>query len=128
MTTVEEDRTRARVHGLLAKLRHAETDYRRSHARFHEVITELDQERVAAGLGATAGLLADALNLSKTEAKTRVEPAGLLTPRRIAGAFRRGGQKRITDIAVPNEGGRWQSIGKYFGQERLRSRLRMVFE
>ena len=60
MTTVEEDRTQARMHGLPAKLRHAETDYRRSYARVLEVITELDQERAGAvaGFGATAGSLA----------------------------------------------------------------------
>ncbi len=71
------------MHGLLAMLRDAETDFRRSYARVLDVVTELEQERTAAvaGFGTTAGLLAGVLNLSKTEAKARVEQAGLLTPR-----------------------------------------------
>jgi len=83
VTTVEEDRTQARMHGLLAMLRDAETDFRRSYARALEVVTELERERTAAvaGFGTTAGLLAGVLNLSKSAAKARVEQAGLLTPR-----------------------------------------------
>ncbi|MGH3784433.1 MAG: DUF222 domain-containing protein [Pseudonocardiaceae bacterium] len=45
MTTVEEDRTQARIHGLLATLRDAETDFRRSYARVLDVVAELEQEK-----------------------------------------------------------------------------------
>ncbi|MGH3781805.1 MAG: hypothetical protein ACRDRO_14585 [Pseudonocardiaceae bacterium] len=60
MTTVEEDRTQAHIHGPLAMLRDAETDFRRSYARVLNVVTELEQERTAAvaGFGTTTGLLA----------------------------------------------------------------------
>ncbi|MGH3825994.1 MAG: DUF222 domain-containing protein [Pseudonocardiaceae bacterium] len=80
---VEEDRTQAHIHGLLQVLREAETDFRRSYARVLSVVAELDSEKAGAiaGFGTTARLLAGVLNLSKIEAKTRAEQAGLLTPR-----------------------------------------------
>lgn len=81
--TVEEDRTQARVGGLLEMLRDAETDFRRSYARVLDVVAELEQKAGAvSGFGTTARLLTGVLNLSKSEAKTRAEQAGLLTPRR----------------------------------------------
>ena len=81
---VEEDRTQARIDGLLQVLRDAESDFRRSYARVLDVVAELEAERAGAvaGFGTTARLLAGVLNLSKSEAKTRAEQAGLLTPRR----------------------------------------------
>ena len=84
MTMVEEDRTQARVDGLLAVLRAAEADLRRSYARVLEVVAELDAERAGAvaGFGTTARLLSGVLNLSKGEAKARADQAGLLIPRR----------------------------------------------
>ncbi|MDQ4011558.1 MAG: HNH endonuclease [Actinomycetota bacterium] len=83
MTTVEEDRTQARIDGLLEALRDAEADFRRSYARVLHVVAELDAEKAGAvtGFGTTARLLAGVLNLSKGEAKARAEQAGLLTPR-----------------------------------------------
>lgn len=83
MTTVEEDRTQARIDGLLQVLRDAEADFRRSYARVLDVVAELDAERAGAvaGFGTTARLLAGVLNLSKGEAKARAEQAGLLAPR-----------------------------------------------
>ncbi|MGH3802511.1 MAG: hypothetical protein ACRDTD_20790, partial [Pseudonocardiaceae bacterium] len=71
MTTVEEDRTQARVDGLLEVLRDAEADFRRSYARVLEVVAELDAERAAAvtGFGTTAGCCPGVINLSKGEAK-----------------------------------------------------------
>ncbi len=84
MTTVEEDRTQARIDGLLEMLRDAETDFRRSYARVLDVVAELDAERAGAvaGFGTTARLLAGVLNLPKGEAKARADQAQLLTPRR----------------------------------------------
>ncbi|HVE96676.1 MAG TPA: DUF222 domain-containing protein [Pseudonocardiaceae bacterium] len=73
MTTVEE-RTQARIDGLLQVLRDAESDFRRSYARVLDVVAELDAEK--------ARLLAGVLNLSKGEAKARAKQAGLLAPRR----------------------------------------------
>ncbi len=83
LTTVEEDRTQARIDGLLEMLRAAETDFRRSYARVLEVVAEWEEQRAGAvsGFGTTARLLAGVLNLSKGEAKARAEQAGLLTPR-----------------------------------------------
>ncbi|MGH3943493.1 MAG: DUF222 domain-containing protein [Pseudonocardiaceae bacterium] len=83
MTTVE-DRTQARIGGLLEVLREAEADFRRSYARILEVVAELDAENAGAvsGFGTTGRLLAGVLNLSKSDAKTRTEQAGLLSPRR----------------------------------------------
>lgn len=83
VTTVEEDRTQARIHGLLEVLREAEAGFR-SYARALEVVAELDAENTGAvaGFGTTARLLTGVLNLSKGEAKARAEQAGLLTPRR----------------------------------------------
>ena len=84
MATVEEDRTQARIDGLLAVLRDAEAEYRRSYSRVLDVVAELDTERAGAvaGFGTTAQLLAGVLNLSKAEATARAEQAGLLAPRR----------------------------------------------
>ena len=84
MATVEEDRTQARIDGLLAVLRDAEAEYRRSYSQVLDVVVELDTERVGAvaGFGTTAQLLAGVLNLSKAEATARAEQAGLLAPRR----------------------------------------------
>ncbi len=83
MTAAVEDRTQARIDGLLQVLRDAEADLRRSYARMLDVVAELDAERAGAvaGFGTTARLLAGALNLSKGEAKARAEQAGLLAPR-----------------------------------------------
>ena len=84
MATVEEDRTQARIDGLLAVLRDAEAEYRRSYSRVLDVVAESDTERAGAvaGFGTTAQLLAGVLNLSKAEATARAEQAGLLAPRR----------------------------------------------
>ncbi|MGH3963676.1 MAG: DUF222 domain-containing protein [Pseudonocardiaceae bacterium] len=84
MTTVEEDRTQARIDGLLQVLRDAEADFRRSYARVLGVVAELDAERAGAvaGFGTTARLLCGVLNLSQGEGKTRADQAALLTPRR----------------------------------------------
>lgn len=84
MTTVEEDRTQARIDGLLEMLRDAETGFRRSYVRVLEVVAELEEQKAGAvsGFGTTARLLAGVLNLSKGEAKARAEQAELLTPRR----------------------------------------------
>ncbi|MGH3838753.1 MAG: DUF222 domain-containing protein, partial [Pseudonocardiaceae bacterium] len=84
MTTVEEDRTQARVEGLLQVLRDAEADFRRSYARVLGVVAELDAERAGAvaGFGTTARLLCGVLNLSKGEGKARADQAALVTPRR----------------------------------------------
>ncbi len=51
VTTVEEDRTQARVDGLLQVLRDAEADYRRSYARVLDVVAELEEERAGAVAG-----------------------------------------------------------------------------
>lgn len=82
-TTVEEDRTQARIDGLLQALRDAESDFRRSYARVLDVVAELDAEKAGAvaGFGNTARLLAGVLNLTKGEAKVLAEQAGLLAPR-----------------------------------------------
>jgi hypothetical protein len=47
------------MHGLLANLRAAEADFRRSYARVLSVVAELDAERAeaVAGFGSTARLL-----------------------------------------------------------------------
>ncbi len=84
MTTVEQDRTEARIDGLLDALRDAEAGFRRSYFRVLEVVHQLDEENAgaAAGFGTTARLLAGVLNLSQGEARTRVEQAALLTPHR----------------------------------------------
>ena len=84
MTTVEQDRTQTRIDGLLDALRDAEASFRQSYSRVLGVVNQLDEEKVgaAAGFGTTARLLAGVLNLSKGEARTRVEHAALLTPRR----------------------------------------------
>ncbi|MEO7193756.1 MAG: hypothetical protein ABIZ05_02885 [Pseudonocardiaceae bacterium] len=60
MTTMEEDRTQAHIHGLLQVLREAEADFRRSYARILSVVAELDAEKAGAiaGFGTTARLLA----------------------------------------------------------------------
>jgi hypothetical protein len=78
VTTVEEDRVQARIDGLLAVLRDAEADFRRSYARVLEAVAELDAERAGAvtGFGTTARLLSGVLNLSKGEAKARADQAG----------------------------------------------------
>lgn len=83
MITVEEDRTQAHVHGLLQVLRDAETELRRSYARMLDVVAELEAQQAGplTGFGTTARLVAGVLNLSASEAKARVEQAGLLTPR-----------------------------------------------
>jgi hypothetical protein len=84
VTTVVDDRTQARIDGLIQVLRDAETDFRRSYAWVLDVVAELDAERAGAGaeFGTTARLLAGALNLSTGEAQARTEQAGLLAPRR----------------------------------------------
>ncbi|MBV8993895.1 MAG: DUF222 domain-containing protein [Pseudonocardiales bacterium] len=84
MTVLVEDPAEARVHGLLAGLREAEADLRRSYAQVLSMVAELEAENAGAvaGFGSTARLLAGVLNLSKGEAKARVEQAGLLMPRR----------------------------------------------
>jgi hypothetical protein len=71
VTTVEEDRTQARVDGLPQMLRDTESDFRRSYARVLEVVAELDAERAGAvtGFGSTARLLTGVLDLSQGEAK-----------------------------------------------------------
>ena len=84
MTTVEQDRAEARIDGLLNALRDAEADFRQSYSRVLGVVNQLDEEKAGAvaGFGTTARLLAGVLNLSKSEARSRVEHAALLTPRR----------------------------------------------
>jgi hypothetical protein len=84
VTALLADPAETRVHGLLDRLREAEADLRRSYARVLSVVAELDAENAGAvaGFGSTARLLAGVLNLSKGEAKARVEQAGLLIPRR----------------------------------------------
>lgn len=84
MTTVEGDRTQARIEELLETLRAAEADFRRSYSRMLSVVAELVQEKAgaAAGFGTTARLLAGVLNLSRSEARVRVEHSELLTARR----------------------------------------------
>ena len=79
----EQDRAQARIDGLLDALRDAEADFRQSYSRMLDVVGELEEENAgaAAGFGTTARLLAGVLNLSKGEARTRVEHATLLTPR-----------------------------------------------
>jgi hypothetical protein len=83
VTTVEEDRTQAHVHGLLQVLRDAEADFRRCYARMLAVVTELEAQQAGpvTGFGTTAHLVAGVLNLSTSEAKARVEQAQLLTSR-----------------------------------------------
>ncbi|MGH3974997.1 MAG: DUF222 domain-containing protein [Pseudonocardiaceae bacterium] len=80
---VVEDRTQARIDGLLQALRDAEAHVRRSYARMLDVVAELDAEKAGAvaGFGTTARLLAGVLYLSQSEAKARAEHAELLTPR-----------------------------------------------
>jgi hypothetical protein len=72
------------MHGLLTGLREAEADFRRSYARVLSVVAELDAEQAGAvaGFGSTARLLSGVLNLSKGEAKVRVEQADQLMLRR----------------------------------------------
>ena len=84
VTTVGEDLEQARVDGLLGVLRDAEAELRRAYSRMLGVVGELEEENAgaAAGFGTTARLLAGVLNLSRGEAKARVEQAELLTPRR----------------------------------------------
>ena len=84
MTTVEQDRAEARIDGLLNALRDAEADFRQSYSRVLGVVNQLDEEKAGAvaGFGTTARLLAGVLNLPKSEARTRVEHAALLTSRR----------------------------------------------
>jgi hypothetical protein len=84
VTALVEDRSEARIHGLLEELREAEADFRRSYARVLSVVAELDAERAGAvaGFGSTARLLSGVLNLSKGEAKARVDQAEQLIPRR----------------------------------------------
>ena len=67
MTALVEDCAEARMHGLLANLRAAEADFRRSYARVLSVVAELDAERAeaVAGFGSTARLLSGVLNLPK---------------------------------------------------------------
>jgi hypothetical protein len=80
---VEGDRTQAHVHGLLQVLRDAEADFRRSYARVLSVVAELEAQQAGSitGFGTTARLVAGVLNLSTSEAKARIEQAGVLTPR-----------------------------------------------
>ncbi|MCA1673971.1 MAG: 13E12 repeat family protein, partial [Actinobacteria bacterium] len=80
----EQDSAQARIDGLLDALRDAEAELRRSYSRVLEVVSQLDEDKAGAvaGFGTTARLLAGVLNLSKGEARTRVEQAALLTPRR----------------------------------------------
>jgi Domain of unknown function (DUF222)/HNH endonuclease len=84
VTAALQDPQQTRVEELLDVLRAAEADLRRSYARVLQVTAELDQEKAgaAAGFGTTARLLAGVLNLSRSEARARVEHAELLTPRR----------------------------------------------
>ena len=84
VTTVEEERTQARIDGLLQVLRDAESDFRRSYARVLDLVAELDAERAGAvtGFGTTARLLVGALSLTKGEAKAGAEQAVLLAPHR----------------------------------------------
>ncbi len=83
MSMGEQDRAQARIDGLLDALRDAEADFRQSYSRMLDVVGELEVENAgaAAGFGTTARLLAGVLNLSKGEARTRVEHATLLTSR-----------------------------------------------
>ena len=71
MSMGEQDRAQARIDGLLD----AEADFRQSYSRMLDVVGELEVENAgaAAGFGTTARLLAGVLNLSKGEARTRVE-------------------------------------------------------
>jgi len=75
VTTVGEDLEQARVDGLLGVLRDAEAELRRAYSRMLGVVGELEEENAgaAAGFGTTARLLAGVLNLSRGEAKARVE-------------------------------------------------------
>ncbi|MGH3797584.1 MAG: DUF222 domain-containing protein, partial [Pseudonocardiaceae bacterium] len=84
MTTVEQDHQLAHAEGLLDALRAAEVEFRCSYARVLDVVAELEDEKAGAvtGFGTTARLLAGVLNLSKGEARARVEQAELLTARR----------------------------------------------
>lgn len=84
MSTVEQAHELTRIDGLLDTLRAAETEFRQSYSRVLDVVAELDAEKAGAiaGFGTTARLLAGVLNLSKSEARTRVEHAELLTARR----------------------------------------------
>jgi hypothetical protein len=74
----------ARIDGLLDSLRDTEAELRRSYARMLQVVAELEHEKAgaAAGFGTTARLLAGVLNLSRGEARVRVEQAGQLVERR----------------------------------------------
>lgn len=84
MTTVEDERTGARIDGLLDVLRDAEAEWRRAYSRILDVVAELEVEKAGAvtGFGTTARLLAGVLNLTKGEARARAEQAALLAPRR----------------------------------------------
>lgn len=80
---VDEDRTQARIDGLLQVLRDAEADFRRSYAR---VLEGCGTGRRAGGCGRrvqhyrpVAGRGAEPV---QGEAKARADQAGLLTPRR----------------------------------------------
>lgn len=79
-----KDPTQVRVNGLVDELREAEAALRHSYARVLDVVAQLDAENAGtvAGFGTTARLLAGVLNLSRSEARTRVEQAGQLMPRR----------------------------------------------
>ncbi|HEY2723435.1 MAG TPA: DUF222 domain-containing protein [Pseudonocardiaceae bacterium] len=81
---VEDRAQTARIDGLLDKLRAAESEMRRSYARMIEVVAELENEKAGAvtGFGTTARLLAGVLQLSRGEARTRVEHAAHLVERR----------------------------------------------
>jgi hypothetical protein len=73
VTTALEDRTDARLDGLVGELRAAEAQLRRSYARVLEVTAKLGQQKAGAATGfdGTAWLLAAVLNLSNSEAKAR---------------------------------------------------------
>jgi hypothetical protein len=106
VTTVEEDRTQARIDGLVQVLRDAEADFRRSYARVLDVVAELDAERAGAvaGFGTTALLLAGVLNLSKSEAKARAEQAGLLAPRQsLTGQMLLESQLGAVDVTLSSD-------------------------
>ncbi|HEY2725223.1 MAG TPA: DUF222 domain-containing protein [Pseudonocardiaceae bacterium] len=84
MIAVEDPAQTARVDGLLDKLRAAESEMRRSYARMLDIVAELENEKAGAatGFGTTARLLAGVLQLSRGEARTRVEHAAHLVERR----------------------------------------------
>jgi hypothetical protein len=81
---VEDRAQTARIDGLLDSLRNAEAEMRRAYARMLTVVAELEHEKAGAatGFGTTARLVAGVLNLSRGEARARVEQAGQLVERR----------------------------------------------